>query len=80
MVGHNKPTIKSLQPHQLTGIPTTVHVGATYPTPTTTGALWYNTGTGQLNLNPDGPANGWKQFATSRKSRAKSCYINSNTS
>ena len=44
--------------------PTTVHVGATYPHSTTTGALWYNSGTGQLNLNSDGSANGWKQFAT----------------
>ena len=43
--------------------PTTVHVGTTYPHTTTTGAFWYNTSTGQLNLNSDGSANGWKQFA-----------------
>ena len=41
-----------------------MHVGTTYPHSTTTGALWYNSGTGQLNLNSDGSASGWKQFAT----------------
>ena len=44
--------------------PTTVHVGTTYPHTTTVGALWYNTSTGQLNLNQTGAANGWRQFAT----------------
>ena len=31
--------------------PLTVHVGATYPHATTTGSLWYNTSTKQLNVN-----------------------------
>ena len=44
--------------------PTTVHVGTTYPHTTTVGALWYNSTTGQLNLNQTGAANGWRQFAS----------------
>ncbi len=44
--------------------PLTVHVGATYPHATTTGSLWYNTSTKQLNVNVDGTATGYKQFAS----------------
>jgi len=43
--------------------PTTVHVGTTYPHAVTTGCLWFDTSTGQLNVNSTGLATGFKQLA-----------------
>jgi len=48
--------------------PMTVHVGATYPHTTTIGALWFNTTTGQLNVNSDGTGSGYKQLAVASES------------
>jgi len=48
--------------------PITVHVGTTYPHTATIGALWFNTTTGQLNVNSDGTGSGYKQLATSSES------------
>ncbi len=48
--------------------PITVHVGTTYPHQNTIGALWFNTTTGQLNVNSDGTGSGYKQLATASES------------
>jgi hypothetical protein len=48
--------------------PITVHVGTTYPHTATIGALWFNTTTGQLNVNSNGTVSGYKQLATASES------------
>ena len=44
--------------------PITVHVGSAYPHTATQGGLWYNTTTGQLNVNYNGSGTGWAQVST----------------
>ena len=48
--------------------PITVHVGTTYPHTATIGSLWFNTTTGQLNVNSNGTGSGYKQLATASES------------
>ena len=55
--------------------PITWHVGATYPHTATRGSLWFNTTTGQLNVNSDGTTNGYQQLATASESSSAEVIV-----